>query len=285
MLSYRHAFHAGNHADVLKHFVLMQVLAYMGQKDKPFWYLDSHAGAGMYALQHGFAAQNDEYQSGIAKLWRQTDLPSELANYVNFIKTLNRPSNPKQAELNNYPGSPICAKALLREQDRMRLFELHPNDFTLLKKQFSQHKQVMCELRDGFGGLKALLPPVCRRAVVLIDPPYEVKQDYQKVVQIMHDCIARFATGTYLIWYPLLPRREPMHMLQQLHELGAESWLNVSLQIQHADPSGFGIYGSGLFVVNPPWTLPSILENVMPYLTDKLAVDDGAQYILEHHIT
>ncbi len=284
MLSYRHAFHAGNHADVLKHFVLMQVLAYMAQKDKPFWYLDSHAGAGIYALNQGFAAQNTEYQTGISKLWQQADLPSELANYVNFIKSLNRPSNPRQAELNQYPGSPTCAKALLRAQDKMRLFELHPNDFSLLKKHFSQSNQVMCELRDGFGALKALLPPLSRRAVVLIDPPYEVKQDYQKVVQMMQLYLQRFATGTYLIWYPMLARREPMHMLQQLHELGAESWLNVSLQITHAHPSGFGMYGSGLFIINPPWTLPNILNHVMPYLTEKLAADDGAQYQLEHHI-
>lgn len=284
MLSYRHAFHAGNHADVLKHFVLMQVLAYMVQKDKPLWYLDSHAGAGMYALQHGFASQNAEYQSGIGKLWQRHDLPEDLANYVNFVKSLNRPSNPKQAELNYYPGSPYCAKALMRDCDKMRLFELHSSDFAILKKHFAQQKQVMCELRDGFVALKALLPPACRRALTLIDPPYEVKQDYQQVVKVMQACLERFATGSYIIWYPMLSRKEPQHMVQQLIELGQHSWLHVSLQVQHPDPSGFGMFGSGLVVINPPWTLPNILQNVMPYLAESLALDDGAQYQLEHHI-
>jgi len=281
MLSYRHAFHAGNHADILKHFVLMQVISYMTQKDKPLWYLDTHAGAGMYALKQGFAAQNEEFQTGIAKLWQQKDLPVALANFVNFVKALNKPSNPKAAELSIYPGSPCCANALMREHDKMRLFELHPSDFALLKKHFSQHRHVMCELRDGFVGLKALLPPASRRAVALIDPPYEIKQDYQKVVQVIEQSLQRFPTGTFIVWYPLLPRHEPLKMVQQLHQLPMESWLDVRLQIRD---EATNMFGSGLFIVNPPWTLPKLLQEVMPYLVEKLGEDDGARFTLDHHI-
>jgi 23S rRNA (adenine2030-N6)-methyltransferase len=284
MLSYRHAFHAGNHADILKHFVLMQVIAYMTQKDKPLWYLDTHAGAGMYALKHGFAAQNEEFETGIAKLWQQSDLPPDLANFVNFVKALNKPSNPKNAELSLYPGSPTCANALMRAQDKIRLFELHPSDFALLKKHFSEHRNVMCELRDGFTGLKAMLPPASRRAVALIDPPYEIKQDYQKVVKLIEESLQRFATGTYIVWYPLLPRPEPLLMAKQLRQLEMESWLDVRLQIRDDASNAFGMFGSGLFIVNPPWTLPKVLQEVMPYLVDKLGEDDGAHFTLEHHI-
>lgn len=285
MLSYRHAFHAGNHADVLKHFVLMQTLAYYAQKDKPFWYIDTHAGAGMYSLDTGFAAQNAEYETGIAKLWLADDLPPELANYVGYIKSLNQPSNPKAAKLNLYPGSPICAKALMREDDKIRLFELHPNDFDILRENFrGETRQTKIDKSNGFAGIKAILPPPTRRAVVLIDPPYEEKQDYERVLEMLKESLQRFATGTYIIWYPLLQRPEPAQMIEKLKALNLPDWMNVSLTIQRPAIGGFGMFGSGLFIVNPPWTLPKTLETVMPYLTDKLAVDDGASYEIDSHI-
>ena len=286
MLSYRHAFHAGNHADVLKHFVLMQVLSYTTQKDKPFWYIDTHAGAGMYSLDTGFAAQNAEYETGIAKLWQANDLPAELANYVGFIKALNQPSNPKTAKLNLYPGSPICAQTLLRDDDRMRLFELHPSDFEILRENFRGHQRsVRIDMSNGFNGIKAVLPPPTRRAVVLIDPPYEEKQDYNRVVEMLKDSLQRFATGTYIIWYPLLQRSEPLEMVEKLKALNLQDWMNVSLSIQRPSPDGFGMFGSGLFIVNPPWTLPKTLETVMPYLADKLGVDAGASFEIDSHIS
>jgi len=286
MLSYRHAFHAGNHADVLKHFVLMQVLSYTTQKDKPFWYIDTHAGAGMYSLDTGFAAQNAEYETGIAKLWQANDLPAELANYVGFIKALNQPSNPKTAKLNLYPGSPICAQTLLRDDDRMRLFELHPSDFEILRENFRGYQRsVRIDMSNGFNGIKAVLPPPTRRAVVLIDPPYEEKQDYNRVVEMLKDSLQRFATGAYIIWYPLLQRSEPLEMVEKLKALNLQDWMNVSLSIQRPLPDGFGMYGSGLFIVNPPWTLPKTLQTVLPYLADKLALDDGASYEIDSHIS
>ena len=285
MLSYRHAFHAGNHADVLKHFVLMQTLAYYAQKDKPFWYIDTHAGAGIYSLDTGFAAQNAEYETGIGKLWQANDLPPDLANYVGYIKSLNQPSNPKTAKLNLYPGSPICAKALMREDDKIRLFELHPNDFDILRENFrGETRQTKIDKSNGFAGIKAILPPPTRRAVVLIDPPYEEKQDYSRVVEMLKESLLRFATGTYIIWYPLLQRPEPRQMIDKLKTLNLPDWMNVSLTTQRPAMDGFGMFGSGLFIVNPPWTLPKTLETVMPYLADKLAVDNDASYEIDSHI-
>src|SRR5674476_1008008 len=194
MLSYRHAFHAGNHADVLKHYIEVQLLRYLSQKDKPFWYIDTHAGAGCYSLDSGYATQNAEYQSGIARLWDRDDLPASLAEYVALVKHIN-----PDGQMKLYPGSPLIALELLREQDRMRLFELHPTDSEILQENFAGHgAQALMQTADGFGALKALLPPPPRRALVLIDPPYEDKQDYQRVVEMIKDSLTRFATGTYI---------------------------------------------------------------------------------------
>jgi 23S rRNA (adenine2030-N6)-methyltransferase len=284
MLSYRHAFHAGNHADVLKHFVLMQVLQYAVQKDKPLWYVDTHAGAGMYALDKGYALQNAEFRDGIARLWETSELPAALAEYVALIRKLN-----PDGTLRYYPGSPAIAQVLLRNDDRMRLFELHTNDSKLLRQEFLVGKpqagrQIMIETEDGFTGLKALLPPPSRRAVVLIDPPYEEKKDYQRVAEAIGDSLKRFPTGTYIVWYPMLQRPEPQQMLNKLRQLQIESWLHVSLQVSAPALGGFGMHGSGLFIVNPPWTLPKTLSEVLPSLVKILALDEGAGFQLESHI-
>ena len=279
MLSYRHAFHAGNHADVLKHYVLGLVLAHTVQKDKPFWYIDTHAGAGMYSLREGYATQNAEFEEGISKLLAAKNLPQPLADYVAQIQSFNT------GAIEFYPGSPSFAELYLRADDRMRLFELHPNDYRILEENFhSFGKQVKIEMRNGFAGIKACLPPAPRRAVVLIDPPYEEKQDYERVLEMLKESLQRFATGTYIIWYPLLQRPEPVQMIEKLKALNLPDWMNVSLTIQRPAIGGFGMFGSGLFIVNPPWTLPKTLETVMPYLTDKLAVDDGASYEIDSHI-
>jgi len=284
MLSYRHAFHAGNHADVLKHFVLMHVLQYAAQKDKPFWYVDTHAGGGMYALDRGYALQNAEFRDGVARLWNASDLPAPLANYVELLHRFNPGS-----ELRHYPGSPAIARELLRKDDRMRLFELHTSDSKLLRQLFlggqaESHRNVLIDTTDGFSGLKALLPPPTRRAIVLIDPPYEDKSDYQRVVEAIKDSMKRFATGTYMIWYPLLQRPEPLQMLDKLRKLQPESWLDTSLTVQTPALGGFGMHGSGLFIVNPPWTLPQMLSEVLPTLVKILALDEGAEFRLESHL-
>jgi 23S rRNA (adenine2030-N6)-methyltransferase len=282
MLSYRHAFHAGNHADVLKHFVLMQVLQYAAQKDKPFWYIDTHAGAGMYALDKGYALQNAEFKDGIGRIWETGSLPAELAEYVSLIRKLN-----EDGQLRLYPGSPAIARELVRADDRMRLFELHTNDSKLLRQEFlvgKSGRNILIDTSDGFSGLKALLPPPSRRAVVLIDPPYEEKSDYQRVVEAIKDSHKRFPTGTYIVWYPMLQRPEPQQMLDKLGRLGAASWLQVQLQVHAPALGGFGMHGSGLYIINPPWTLPKILSEVMPTLVKILSQDEGADFLLESQI-
>jgi 23S rRNA (adenine2030-N6)-methyltransferase len=266
MLSYRHAFHAGNHADVLKHLIEVQLLRYLAQKDKPFWFIDTHAGAGCYSLDSGYAAQNAEYETGIAPLWDRNDLPAPLADYVALVKRFN-----PDGQLKLYPGSPMIALELLRKQDKMRLFELHPADSETLQKNFSGHgSQVMIQIADGFDALKALLPPPPRRALVLLDPPYEDKQDYQRVISVLRDGLKRFATGIYAVWYPLLQRSEALHLPGQLKRLPVKSWLNVSLRVQTPSLDGFGMYGSGVFIINPPWLLHDVLQQVLPNLVDIL---------------
>lgn len=280
MLSYRHAFHAGNHADVLKHYVLGLVLAHAKQKDKPFWYIDTHAGAGMYSLNEGYATQNAEFDEGIAKVITMSNLPKPLADFVTQIKNFN-PGN----TLEFYPGSPSIAQDYLRADDKMRLFELHPSDCKLLIENFSgQGKQVKIEMQDGFAGIKAYLPPPPRRAVVLIDPPYEDKQDYQRVVNCIKDSLTRFATGTYMVWYPLLQRDEPDDMIENLLQLNTANWLHVAMTTHAPSEDGYGMYGSGLFIINPPWTLPNVLAETMPILTQLLALDETADYLLESQI-
>lgn len=285
MLSYRHAFHAGNHADVLKHLVLLEVLHYTMQKEKPFWYIDTHAGAGMYALDKGYAVQNAEFKEGVFKLWETKGLPDLVQAYVDIIRQLN-----PDGKLRWYPGSPQFAQAIMRPNDRLRLFELHPNDFKLLNQSFKHlglkpdHRRVITEMQDGFTGIKALLPPPPRRAVVLIDPPYEDKQDYQRVVEMIKDSLSRFATGTYLVWHPVLQRAEPAQMISKLMRLNLKNWVHIVLKVQTPSPDGFGMFGSGLFIINPPWNLPERLQEVMPCLRDTLALDAGAEFSVEAHI-
>lgn len=280
MLSYRHAFHAGNHADVLKHYVLGLVLAYTVQKEKPYWYIDTHAGAGMYSLREGYATQNAEFEDGIRKLIDAKNLPKPLADYVAQVQSFNTGS------LAFYPGSPSIAELYLRADDRMRLFELHPNDYKILEENFrSFGKQVKIEMQNGFAGIKACLPPPPRRAVVLIDPPYEDKQDYAHVVDMIKDSLRRFPTGTYIVWYPILQREEPAEMIAGLKALNVPDWLHVSMSIHAPSAEGFGMHGSGLFIINPPWTLPGTLNETMAPLTELLALDETAHFTLESKIS
>lgn len=278
MLSYRHAFHAGNHADVLKHAIQLQLLRYLNLKDKPYWVIDTHAGAGMYALDQGYAAKNAEYAQGIARLLPRHDLPPLLADYVALVRDLNPEG------LKRYPGSPWIAQQSLRIEDRLRLFELHPSDQALLAELFSADaRRVKVEAADGFAGLKSLLPPPSRRGLVLIDPSYEEKQDYARVPAALQEALKRFATGCYAVWYPKLQRREPAQLVEALKALPARSWLHASLSVATPAADGFGMHGSGMFVLNPPWTLKAALEPALPWLARVLGQDAGAGYQLEFH--
>ena len=279
MLSYRHAFHAGNHADVLKHTIELLLLRYLNQKDKPWWYVDSHAGAGCYSLDEGYATKNAEYESGIARLWSRSDLPPALADYVALVKGLN-----PDGALRFYPGSPLVAQIVMRRDDRLRLFELHPSDCKILQENFADAgKRTVIQQADGFAGLKAVLPPAPRRGLTLIDPPFEDKSDYQTMISAMQDALKRFATGIYAIWFPHLQRQEIAEMTANLKKLPCKSWLHAGLNIQSPSAEGFGMHGSSMFILNPPWTLPQELQALLPYLVEVLGQGQGAGFILEHH--
>lgn len=289
MLSYRHAFHAGNHADVLKHFVQVQLHEYMNQKDTAYTYIDTHSGAGVYALDSSFAAKNAEFDTGIGPLWTRTDLPPALADYVNLVKGMN-PSG----KMRYYPGSPWVADQMTRPDDRLRLFELHPSDSKILADNFrkaeahkaeqgerSRGKRVMIERGDGFLSMKSLLPPPSRRALVLIDPPYEMKDDYRKVKDALEEALGRFPSGIFAVWYPVLQRMESRQFADRLKRLPAKEWLNVTLTVSTPGPDGFGLHSSGMFILNPPYTLEPMLREVMPYLVKVLGKDAGATFVIE----
>jgi len=277
MLSYRHAFHAGNHADVLKHAVVVQLLRYLGMKDKAYWYIDTHAGAGVYSLKEGYATKNAEFDTGIGRLWKQNDLPAALAEYVDEVSALN-----PDGELRYYPGSPYLAWRLMRDQDRMRLFELHSTEIDVLRHNFRDAgRRAMLFGADGFDGIKALLPPPPRRALVLVDPSFEDKRDYARTLTCIEESLKRFATGTYAIWYPQVTRQESQRFPEQLKRLQPTSWLHLTLTVSRPPSDGFGLYGSGMFILNPPYTLAATMKETLPYLVEKLGQDETAQFKIE----
>lgn len=272
MLSYRHGFHAGNHADVLKHLVEVLLLDYLQQKDKPLLYIDTHSGAGHYPLNSGFSAQNQEHNSGIARLraaTAMTELPAPLQRYLEVIDACGGSDS--------YPGSPMIALQLLRDTDRAAFFELHPADYRQLQGLADRRARV--HQQDGFAGLKALLPPPSRRALVLIDPPFENKADYQTLVRTLQASLRRFASGVYALWYPLLPRRESQDLEQQLIDCAPGNYLSAQLRV--ASPEGdYGMYGSGMFIANPPWTLREQLASCLPVLAELLGEAGQASFTL-----
>jgi 23S rRNA (adenine2030-N6)-methyltransferase len=278
MLSYRHGFHAGNHADVVKHFILVQLLAHLLQKDKALWYVDTHAGAAQYALNDSTALKNSEFETGIGRLWGRRGLPSALEAYVAQVRLFN----PDPHKLKAYPGSPQIALQMLRPQDRLRLFEKHSSEIRILQQNVAaQGRRAIAVAGDGFDALKSVLPPPSRRALVLIDPSYEDKSDYKRTKQALVDALTRFATGTYAIWYPQVQRRESRQLPNSLKLAGAEEWLHVSLTVKAPATDGYGLHGSGMFIVNPPWTLADSLRQAMPWLVDALAQDQEATFLLE----
>jgi len=274
MLSYRHGFHAGNHADVLKHWVEVLCLQYMKKKDKPFFYIDTHAGAGLYSLFEGFAVKTGESKEGIGRLWEQKKVPDIFADYLQLVRDCNEDS------LKFYPGSPLIAARLLRPDDRLRLVEMHSSDVKHLEKNMAHDSRVQVIAGDGFEQIKALLPPATRRGLILVDPPYEIKQDYQQVMLGVREGLRRFATGTYLIWYPLLNASYSRRFFDQLRELPCDNWLNVQLMVNEP-PADYGMYGSGLFIVNPPYVLREQLLEGLPYLVQVLGQGGGADFSLD----
>ena len=281
MLAYRHAFHAGNHADVLKHITLTLVLRYMNQKDKSYRLIDTHAGAGGYSLEGQYAQKKGEYLQGVARLWEREpgELPEAVADYMALVRQFN-----PEGQLEQYPGSPAFAKMLLRAQDQLRLYELHPTDHRILEAFLGAVKGAEVKDTDGFDGLKSQVPPSSRRAVVLMDPSYEGHGDYSKVIASLREAIARFPEGVYMVWYPQVSKLEAAQLPRRLEGLAPKGWLHARLTVQMPDSQGFGLAGSGMFILNPPYTLHDQLLAVLPYLTDVLGQYDGANYLLEQKV-
>jgi len=306
MLSYRHAFHAGNFADVLKHSVLTLVLDYMIRKEKGFHYIDSHSGAGMYQLTDDYAQKTGEYKNGIAKLIGATNLPDALQPYIQLIKQLNgintqsniqdsaQQANIQNNELELYPGSPGIAKAFMRRQDSTHLFELHSTDIQYLTDFCYRWKKCFVKQSDGYQGVLGLLPPPSRRGVVLIDPPYELKEDYQKAVRTIIKAYKKFATGTYILWYPVVKRDLVDGMVNAFTNIESSKEPNKKsnnetssevrnlIQIEFcltADTEEYGMTGTGLFIVNPPWQLMQQMTEVLPYLQEMLGSESSSYTI------
>ena len=274
MLSYRHSFHAGNHADVVKHIVQSLILNSLKQKDKPFVYHDTHSGVGRYDLTHEWSEKTGEYKQGIARLWsmnedNQKDLPEELQSYLDSISTLDNGE-----KLRFYPGSPRVARAHLREQDRMVLTELHPADHPLLEQEFHRDRQVSIYKEDGFQRLKGSLPPKERRGLVLIDPPYELAKEYRDVVTAIAQSHKRWATGIYAIWYPVVNRCDIEDMIEGLEGLGIRKILQIELGVS-PDTNERGMTASGMIVINPPWMLERQMNDILPVLKEAIAPATG----------
>lgn len=278
MLGYRHAFHAGNHADILKHLVLIHCLRYMTGKPKPLLYLDTHAGAGAYRLSEGYASQTREWETGLGRLAGRppgTAVPASVQEYLSFVEEFGR-NHPGE-----FPGSPALASGLLRPVDRLVLRELHPADFEELDSRFALDQRAQVRKEDGFTAMKASLPPPSRRGLVILDPPYEIASEYDRVVAALADAFTRFETGTYLVWYPLLERPEARSLPSRLTGLTGRPRLSAELRVRCSIPGERGMSGSGMFVVNPPWTLESALLAALPFLSAALGQDESSSWRLE----
>lgn len=279
MFSYRHAFHAGNHADVLKHSIFVHILKYYNRKASPYWVIDTHAGGGLYDLRHDWSTGTAEVADGLDRLLDTHVRPPLINDYLDEIERLN-----PDGYANIYPGSPWLALQCIRDDDRIRLFELHPSEAEILQQNVNELDEPLkgqCAVykADGFKGLTALLPPPPRRAITIIDPSYEDKGDYRKLPAALDQALRRFATGCYLIWYPKVSRTEVAQMTRTLEKIKTP-WLHASLTVHKPAASGHGLFGSGVFVVNPPWTLHAELSSALPWLVECLGRDEFASHTL-----
>ena len=336
MFSYRHAFHAGNHADVLKHTTLIALMKYLTQKDTALTVIDTHAGAGLYRLDGDYTETSGEASEGIFKLIlasKAAPAPTgragaatkkiapdvkaapaaadavtpaasnyawapALQDYLELLRSLNphfaQTGDP--AHLKIYPGSPFIEQKFLSGRDKLKLFELHPTDFKSLSgniEQLGVGRQVVVAREDGFEALKTFLPPPARRAMVLCDPSYEMKSDYARVAAHMADAVKRFATGTYVVWYPIIPRPEAHDLPRKLKTLAVKAhrpWLHATLTVKSSklttDTEGEvirpGLPASGMFIINPPHTLKADLNAALPQMVALLGQDRNAGFTLEH---
>jgi 23S rRNA (adenine2030-N6)-methyltransferase len=278
LLSYQHAYHAGNFADVLKHIVLIRVLTYQKSKHKPLCYIDTHAGSGSYKLNGVEAQKNREFLNGIGTLWQREKLPPGVAGYVDMIRRCNQPGL-----LSTYPGSPLIASRVLDKNDRLFFYDLHPAEAKGLVNRFNKDKHIKAFHGDGLKESLSLLPPKEHRAVVLVDPSYELKTDYQAVVNGLVAMHKRFATGCYLLWYPVVDRKRNRYLERALQASAIRNIQLFELGIQ-PDTNDFGMTASGMIVINPPWTLLADMQNVLPWLAKTLGLQQQSFCRLEQMV-
>ena len=279
-MNYRHAFHAGNHADVLKHVVLLAMIDALLRKDAPFFVLDTHAGRGRYLLQGGEAGRTGEAAGGILALAGNDGLPPALSRYLRAVAA----DNPVDAVI-SYPGSPLLVAQAMRAQDRLAACELQPEEAAALRSLFAGDPRVAVHARDGYGAMKALLPPRAgtqriARGLVLIDPPYEAQDaEYPQIIAAVREGLTRWPGASFAVWYPIKQRRSLQPFFRKLEGLPARSVLLTELLVR-PDDSPLRLNGSGMAIVNPPWKLDEAIAPVLPVLRDKLG-ERGASTRLE----
>jgi 23S rRNA (adenine2030-N6)-methyltransferase len=278
-MNYRHHYHAGNYADVFKHVLLLQLVRAMQRKEKGFLYLDTHAGRGGYDLAvpsilPDGRTREPEHPAGIGRLWGATNLPADLNDYLALVRRFNDRRGEDGPELKFYPGSPWIAKLLLRPQDRMALCELRPDDAEALDFDFARETGVKVLAMDGYTGLKALLPPPEKRALVLIDPPFETRTEFVSIQRGLADALRRLPGAVCAVWYPVTERARTDDFHRALLELAVPT-LFAELAIA-GDNSLLKMKGCGLLILNPPWQIDQEIQAVLPVLVDRLRVEAGA---------
>lgn len=283
MLSYQHGFHAGNIADVLKHAVLCQVIDYLLQKNKPFYFHDTHAGRGLYDLTHPVAQKTGEYRDGIARIWQRRDYPAAMLPYIRTLQSFNTGTG-----LRMYAGSSLLAQRMMTGADRLAANELHPQEYQALLDNTEGLRNLRVSKMDGYAALKAALPPQEKRGVVLIDPSYELLADDLAVVSALREALKRFSTGVYLVWYPVTEAARARKMARAVANLfveqeSKEKVLQLELLVRNhipGDRSDKGsMVGSGMLVINPPWQLDTTMQEALPWLVKQLAPESGSSRV------
>lgn len=275
-MNYRHHFHAGNFADVFKHALLVQLVRGLQRKEKGFLYLDTHAGRGRYdlaaAAQGDTLARRPEWPEGVGRLWTRTDLAPALGEYVAQVRAFDAAD---VAAPRGYPGSPRLVRALARPQDRLALCEQHPDEFLALAAEFRAEPRVAVHERDGYGALRALLPPPERRALVLIDPPFEAQDEFARIVAALAEGLRRLPAGVFAVWYPLTERARVDAFFAELSRLALPPTLALELTVA-GESSSLKMKGCGLAVLNPPWQFEQTAAPLLAQLADVLAQEPGA---------
>lgn len=273
MLAYRHQFHAGNFADVFKHSLLVRLLLALGRKDKPYFYLDTHAGTGRYDLEHPWALKNAEFRDGIARVFGRADFPDLIEPYVDAV----RAENPAGG-LRWYPGSPRIARRLMRAGDRATLSELNKKDCAELERQFARDRQVSVQLMDGYEALKAYLPPKERRGLVLIDSSFDRAHEFVRLVEALQDAHRRWAIGVYALWFPLMELASMRSFARDLVNSGMRRLLWLEQRLKKHDAGKLA--GCGMVVVNPPYGFADEALLILSWLKQVLGATAQARELV-----